>query len=316
MSKNKKIDGRSSEARQQALARGDQIQDMYLSPNRQCTAMSKIHGRQCLNRAMVGSRTCRMHGAATRKARTAANKRVAESSGFAADLLVELMADPETDKTLRTKIAQDLLDRAGVNTKTILELQPKPMTLFEQAILSASMSSEVVMDLDWDGEDVIDAEVVDTDDHDDDDELRYQTEDDGHERLREIERMKRGTPTPAAPDLNEQRQAGGRRDPGARRGRTRRRRPAPRAGRTPPPARPIRRHPRHVCRGRRLPSQRRRVPSRRQDSALDALDVYRGPVRGQIPRAIRRTPQHQPEAIRAAEARGRPGLTLPGKPSN
>lgn len=205
MSKNKKIDGRSSEARQQALARGDQIQDMYLSPNRQCTAMSKIHGRQCLNRAMVGSRTCRMHGAATRKARTAANKRVAESSGFAADLLVELMADPETDKTLRTKIAQDLLDRAGVNTKTILELQPKPMTLFEQAILSASMSSEVVMDLDWDGEDVIDAEVVDTDDHDDDDELRYQTEDDGHERLREIERMKRGTPTPAAPDLNEQR---------------------------------------------------------------------------------------------------------------
>ena len=181
MSKDKKVDGRSAEARQQALARGDQIQDMYLSPNRQCTAMSKIHQRQCLNRAMVGSRTCRMHGAATRKARTAANKRVAESSGFAADLLVELMADPETDKTLRTKIAQDLLDRAGVNTKTILELQPKPMSLFEQAILSASMSSEIAMDLGLGDEDVIDAEVVESEDHDDD-ELRYQAEDDGHER--------------------------------------------------------------------------------------------------------------------------------------
>lgn len=66
------------------------------------------------------------------------------------------------------------------------------------------MSGDVVMDLDWDGEDVIDAEVVETDDHEDD-ELRYQAEDDGHERLREIERMKRGTPTPTAPDLNEQR---------------------------------------------------------------------------------------------------------------
>ncbi len=205
MSKNKKVDGRSAEARQQALARGDQIQDMYLSPNRQCTAMSKIHGRQCLNRAMVGQRTCRMHGGATRKARTAANKRVVESSGFAADLLVELMADPETDKTLRTKIAQDLLDRAGVNTKTILELQPKPMSLFEQAVLSASMSSEIAMDLDLGDEDVIDAEVVEPEDHDDDDELRYQREDDGHERLREIERMKRGQPSPTAPDLNAQR---------------------------------------------------------------------------------------------------------------
>lgn len=208
MSKNKKIDGRSSEARQQALARGDEIQDMYLSPNRQCTAMSKIHGRQCLNRAMVGQRTCRMHGGATRKARTAANKRVMESSGFAADLLVELMADPETDKTLRTKIAQDLLDRAGVNTKTILELQPKPMSLFEQAILASSMSGEVVMDLDWDADrgdaDVIDAEVIEFDEPETDEE-RWEREDAATERAQEIARMRRASPIPPDPDLSHER---------------------------------------------------------------------------------------------------------------
>jgi len=145
-----------------------------------------------------------VHGGATKAARTKAAERISAATGYAADMLVEFMANPDVDVNLRTRIAQDLLDRGGVNTKSILELQPKPMSLFEQAILSASMSSEVVMDLDWDGEDVIDAEVVEPEDHDND-ELRYQAEDDGHERLREIERMKRGQPTPTAPDLNAQR---------------------------------------------------------------------------------------------------------------
>ncbi len=177
---------------------------MYLSPKRQCTAMSKHTGTQCRRMAMRGLRVCVVHGGATKAARTKAAERISAATGYAADMLVEFMANPDVDVNLRTRIAQDLLDRGGVNTKSILELQPKPMSLFEQAILSASMSSEVVMDLDWDGEDVIDAEVVEPEDHDND-ELRYQAEDDGHERLREIERMKRGQPTPTAPDLNAQR---------------------------------------------------------------------------------------------------------------
>ena len=145
------------------------------------------------------------------------------------------MADPDTDKVLRTRIAQDLLDRAGVNTKTILELQPKPMSLFEQAILrstvevdekgnttpafeqgkdgrwkplnpGAVMSGDVVMDLTGlDDEDIVDAEVVDPDYEDEADNERWGREDAQQERLKEIERMKRGTPSPGPDDLNEQR---------------------------------------------------------------------------------------------------------------
>lgn len=201
---NEKPKGEKSKKREGLTHLDPLHDDMYLSPNRQCTAMSKRTGKRCGNRAMVAQRTCRMHGGATKQARAKAAERIRQAQNEAADLLVEFMADPEVDVNLRTRIAQDLLDRSGVNTKTILELQPKPMSLFEQAVLSASMSSEIAMDLDLGDEDVIDAEVVDTDDHDDD-ELRYQAEDDGHERLREIERMKRGQPTPTAPDLNEQR---------------------------------------------------------------------------------------------------------------
>src|SRR6218665_151791 len=98
------------------------------------------------------------------------------------------MADPESPRELRTKIAQDLLGRSGVNTKSILELQPKPMSLFEQAILSASISSDIVMDLDdadddtlmltATAEDIEDAELVD----EEGDEERYQREDERDQR--------------------------------------------------------------------------------------------------------------------------------------
>ena len=141
----KKIDGRSAEARKDALSRSDQMQDMYLSPNRQCKAMSKRTGQQCGNRAMIAQRVCRMHGGATRQAKAKAAQRIQQAQNEAADLLVEFMADPEVDVQLRTKIAQDLLDRSGVNTKTILELQPKTMSAFELAVLSS------VVDVDDDG---------------------------------------------------------------------------------------------------------------------------------------------------------------------
>jgi hypothetical protein len=185
-----------------ALTHPKPIQDMYLSPNRQCTAMSKIHGRQCHNRAMVGQRTCRMHGGATRKARTAASKRVAESTGFAADLLVEFMADPATDIKVRTQIAQDLLDRGGVNAKTILQIGIEQPKSFEEwvgeALVLDSSDQREPLALTSTREDVVDAEVVE-------DEERWERDDADAERRKEIERMVGRTPDRTATDLNEQR---------------------------------------------------------------------------------------------------------------
>lgn len=43
-----------------------------------CTAKSKRSGGQCQNKAVPGGKTCRMHGSATKAARSAGDKRVAE----------------------------------------------------------------------------------------------------------------------------------------------------------------------------------------------------------------------------------------------
>lgn len=155
--KKEKVDGRSAEARAAALAKPDAIQDMYLSPNRQCTAMSQIHQRQCRNRAMVGQRTCRMHGGATKRARIKAAERVQQASGYAAELLVEFMADPTTDVQLRTKIAQDLLDRNGVIAKQIMQIGIEAPKSFEDWVGDAlvEVGKEVI----------VDAEVVEDDDY-------------------------------------------------------------------------------------------------------------------------------------------------------
>ena len=127
------------------------LQDAYLSPNRQCTATSKRTGNRCNNRAMIGQRTCRMHGGSTKRARTAANKRIAQASGYAADMLVEFMADPAVAIDLRTKIAQDLLNRAGVSASQLLQV--------EVGAKFQDVLEGVLIDVDVDAN-VVDAEVV------------------------------------------------------------------------------------------------------------------------------------------------------------
>jgi hypothetical protein len=132
--------------------------DMYLSKNRQCSAMSKIHGRQCHNRAMVGQRTCRMHGGASKQAKAKAAERIHAAQNEAADLLVEFMADPDTPRDLRTKIAQDLLNRAGVSEKHVFQIGVEQPKTFEDWVGEAMV--DVVIS---DDPNVIDAEVIEDD---------------------------------------------------------------------------------------------------------------------------------------------------------
>lgn len=135
------------------------IQDMYLSPKRQCTAMSKHTGQQCGRYAMKGLRVCVMHGGATRQAKAKAAERIQQASGYAADLLVEMMANPDIDVKTRTQIAQDLLDRSGVNSKTILQIGIEPPKSFEAFVGDALVDVPV----DDDDPNVMDAEVIDDD---------------------------------------------------------------------------------------------------------------------------------------------------------
>jgi hypothetical protein len=51
-----------------------------------------------------------------------AARRIAEASGYAADMLAEFMADPDVDLKTRTQIAQDLLNRAGLSGKSEIEI--------------------------------------------------------------------------------------------------------------------------------------------------------------------------------------------------
>lgn len=162
----------SENGKKRKKAEGDQdpkvteVRDMYLSPKRQCIAHSKASGQQCRRLAMRGLRVCVVHGGATRAARAKAAERIQQASGFAADLLVEFMASPEQDVQLRTRIAQDLLNRAGVSEKTVLQIGIDPPKSFLDFVGDAIVDLEVSTD-DLDGvkvstkaSDIIDAEVV------------------------------------------------------------------------------------------------------------------------------------------------------------
>ena len=143
------------------LTRDTPLQDLKsgdLAPHRQCPATSKRTGERCKNMLSPGMRSCRMHGSGTRKSKMAAAKRIAKASGYAAEMLVEFMADPSVVVKLRTTIAQDLLSRANVTAKTAIEL-----TVPEWEKRANAASAAVV---DW-GElrslrdpNVVDAEVV------------------------------------------------------------------------------------------------------------------------------------------------------------
>lgn len=111
--------------RRTPLERANPLNDLNsadLAPKRQCPKMSKRTGEQCKRYCAPGFRTCRWHGSATTKSKVAAAKRIAKASGFAADMLVEFMADPDVDVKLRTTIAQDLLNRANVVGTTAIQL--------------------------------------------------------------------------------------------------------------------------------------------------------------------------------------------------
>lgn len=146
--------------RRKALTQREPLDDADLMErHRQCPATSKRTGERCKRFCAQGQRTCRFHGSATRRAKTAAAKRIAQASGYAAEMLVEFMADPEVDVQLRTRIAQDLLDRSGVNSKQVLELTVEKGRSFDDVIEASLIEVGTPDEID-----VLDAVIVEEDD--------------------------------------------------------------------------------------------------------------------------------------------------------
>ncbi len=122
------------------------------------------------------------------------------SADAAAAKLIEMIHSKKVDDRTKLLAVKDLLDRANLGGTQNIEVGVTKRT-FEDIV------ADVAMDLDWDADDdanVIDAEVVEFDEPETDEE-RWEREESQHERVREIERMKRGQPSSAAPDLNAQR---------------------------------------------------------------------------------------------------------------
>ena len=126
----------------------DEPSSALVGRKRQCTATSKATGERCKRYVSAGMRTCRVHGSATRRTKVAAAKRIAQASGYAAEMLVEFMADPATPLKDRVQIAQDLLNRAGLGGRQQVEIGMQTVSeVYARIVLDSSVA--------------IDAEVVD-----------------------------------------------------------------------------------------------------------------------------------------------------------
>jgi hypothetical protein len=144
-----------------------------------CNA-TMVNGGRCKHEAESGSVVCDQHGRAAPQVRRRAAERVIKTADEAAQKLVDWMNDDEVPFGVRAKIAQDLMDRAGLVAIQVHQIVPSttanPVMLMYQRLLSDPANLEVINEnsgYDPDGEyplpmrdqialeNVVDAEVID-----------------------------------------------------------------------------------------------------------------------------------------------------------
>jgi hypothetical protein len=81
-------------------------------------------GKRCRREAIEGSVVCEIHGGAAPQVRRRAAERLIMTADQAAQMLVKMMEDTEVPFGVRAKIAQDLLDRAGLIATQIHQIVP------------------------------------------------------------------------------------------------------------------------------------------------------------------------------------------------
>lgn len=89
-----------------------------------CVGTYKSTGEQCRRVAEDGSVVCDQHGGAAPQVRRRAAERIAITADEAAQKLAAWMNDTSVPFQVRAKIAQDLLDRAGLGAAQVHKIMP------------------------------------------------------------------------------------------------------------------------------------------------------------------------------------------------
>ncbi len=87
-----------------------------------CSA-HKTNGDPCRRRPINGGTVCATHGGRAPQVRAAAQRRILAAADRAAAAVVALMEDSETPHAVKLAAAKDLLDRAGLSSKTELSVE-------------------------------------------------------------------------------------------------------------------------------------------------------------------------------------------------
>jgi hypothetical protein len=88
-----------------------------------CNA-TRPDGRRCKREAEDGAVVCDQHGGAAPQVRRRAAERLIMTADNAAQMLVRMMEDTDVPFGVRAKIAQDLLDRAGLIATQVHQIIP------------------------------------------------------------------------------------------------------------------------------------------------------------------------------------------------
>ena len=132
---------------------------------RRCKAALKSAG-QCKRVADLGSVVCEKHGALAPQVQRRAKETLMLHSSGMADMLLNLAYDPMTPVHLRVKLAQDVLDRTGIDRSTTVTVGTDPMEALIKRLMEAPGALEDEYDgdvLELEANVVYDAEVVEGD---------------------------------------------------------------------------------------------------------------------------------------------------------
>ena len=134
---------------------------------------TRSNGDRCKREAEDGAVVCDQHGGAAPQVRRRAAERLIMTADQAAQMLVRMMENPEVPFGVRAKIAQDLLDRAGVIATQVHQIIPTTedpiMRFFEDAFSDPKnweenppqpAIQESVIDPDVEPEEIVEAEIV------------------------------------------------------------------------------------------------------------------------------------------------------------
>lgn len=104
-------------------------------PHRQCTGHRK-NGDRCKNAAIVGGTVCKFHGGAAKHVRNAARVRLQNAADRMARELLRMAVDDNVSDSVKLAAIKDALDRAGLNSKTEIELSARPWEQIEETVVA------------------------------------------------------------------------------------------------------------------------------------------------------------------------------------